>query len=143
MTRALSALGGLALVGCSVALAQTSTAAVTADPLAALVGTGGAAGSIGLVYVVREALKQAAEIGGHLKRGSDLVSDIKTQLAAQGDTLSNILVEQRASKAANEGNGTRLDRIEDELRDVRDHVRDLDDPTEERRRRRPKATAPA
>lgn len=143
MTRALSALAALVLVGCSVAFAQTSTAAVTADPLAALVGTGGAAGSIGLVYVVREALKQAAEIGGHLKRGSDLVGDIKAQLATQGDTLASILVEQRASKSANEGNGTRLDRIEDELRDVRDHVRDLDDPTEERRRRRPKAAAPA
>ena len=143
MTRALSALAALALVGCSVALAQTSTAAVTADPLAALVGTGGAAGSIGLVYVVREALKQAAEIGGHLKRGSDLVADIKAQLATQGETLGSILVEQRASKAANEGNGTRLDRIEDELRDVRDHVRDLDVPSEERRRRRLKATVPA
>lgn len=121
MTRLILLGGGcLALVGCSVALAQGAPVPVptTGDILGPLAGTGGVVGMGGAAWVAREALRAAADIGGELRTGRELVSDIKSELAAQNRVLQDILVEQRASKAANEANGTRLDRIEGDLEEI-------------------------
>lgn len=126
--------GCLALVGCSIALAQGAPVPVptTGDILGPVAGTGGILGMGGAAWVAREALRAAADIGGELKAGREMVASIKASIEAQGRTLADILVEQRAaksateailieqraSKLANEANGVRLDRIEGDLEGI-------------------------
>jgi hypothetical protein len=105
MTRALSALAALVLVGCSVALAQTGApVTATVDPLASLVG-GGAVGTLGTGAV-------AVWLGRLFERMMSLGERIEQK-------LDRICVA--------------VDAIET----------DIEHPTEERRKRRPKAAAPA
>ena len=140
MTRALSALAGLVLVGCSVALAQTGGAVAEPIPWGAIGAAMTAlAGALAAVAKAAHNLSAAVNkaLGALDARATAFEATVRDGFAGGLVRLDRIEIEQRRSSDAAIESGVRLEVIEREVEAI--HVRF--DATAAPRK--PKATVPA
>ena len=140
MTRALSALTALALVGCSVALAQTGGAVSEPIPWGAIsAGVAAVVSALGAVAKVAHDLSSAVNkaLGALDARATAFEATVRDGFAGGLVRLDRIETEQRRSSDSSIASGVRLQSIEHEVEAI--HGR-LDVTTAPRK---PKAAAPA
>jgi hypothetical protein len=140
MTRALSALTALALVGCSVALAQTGGAVSEPIPWGAIsAGVAAVVSALGAVAKVAHDLSAMVNkaLGALDARATAFESTVREGFAGGIARLDRIETEQRRSSDSSIASGVRLQSIEHEVEAI--HGR-LDVTTAPRK---PKAAAPA